>query len=434
MRINFLVLLLLCLFCSCHHHRVYRALVYNNNLTGYYFLLDAQRLLILDKTGNIIYYKTPVVGMDFALQPNGLMSYGVTDKFYFMDSTFTETDSISCIHISGTDPRDLRILPHGHFLMLGADTVRMNLSQYYFDGGRGSDTALVSWAVVQEVDSLKNVIFEWHARNHFNFSDADTSFLHSRTSVDFTHANAIELDTDGNILLSCRNLNEITKISHKDGSVIWRFGGKHNQFKFMNCPIPFYGQHDIRRISNGDITLFDNGTQPVPHPARAMEFKLDEVNKTATLTWSYTLDSTLYSKAKGNVQRLANHCTLINYGDQNNHLCFVVIDSTGCKLMQVNGLASYRVLYYAALPWQLHRPRITCYDSAGTTYLDAGPGYTSYNWNTGATSRMIRALRAGNYSVFVPYGPQGYISSESFAVTNPDDPCNSGKFYTAPEK
>ncbi|GIT32243.1 MAG: hypothetical protein Ct9H300mP2_3220 [Candidatus Neomarinimicrobiota bacterium] len=43
--------------------------------------------------------------------------------------------------------------------------------------------------------------------------------------IDYVHANAIELDNDGNILLSCRHMDEITKINHQTGEIIWRLGG-----------------------------------------------------------------------------------------------------------------------------------------------------------------------------------------------------------------
>ena len=57
------------------------------------------------------------------------------------------------------------------------------------------------------------------------------------TGFDFPHMNAIDVDTDGHILLSSRSTSEITKINRDTGEIIWRFGGVNNQFTFANDPL-----------------------------------------------------------------------------------------------------------------------------------------------------------------------------------------------------
>jgi len=69
----------------------------------------------------------------------------------------------------------------------------------------------------------------------------------------------ISYDNDGNLLISSRHLDEITKINRTTGSIIWRLGGKNNQFAFPNDSLGFSHQHAIRRIGNENILLFDNG-------------------------------------------------------------------------------------------------------------------------------------------------------------------------------
>src|SRR2546422_8452549 len=50
------------------------------------------------------------------------------------------------------------------------------------------------------------------------------------------HGNSIELDSDGNLLLSSRHMSEITKIDRQTGDIIWRMGlnSKHNDFTFLD--------------------------------------------------------------------------------------------------------------------------------------------------------------------------------------------------------
>jgi hypothetical protein len=403
--------------------------LYDSASIGFYFLSGQSTPMILDHNGNVVYYETGIYGNDFKLQPNGLMSYSQLLRYYLMDSTFTIVDSVEAKNVDQRDTHDLQILPNGHFLLLGSDLATMDLSQYYFDGQYGSSTAIVNASVVQEQDANKNVVFEWHTKDYFAFDDADTFFLYQGPVIDWTHSNAVELDDDGNILLSSRNLDEITKINRADSSIMWRLGGRKNQFTFANSPVPFYAQHDIRRIGNGNITLYDNGENYVSHGVRALEFDLDEINKVATLAWSYTYDPDLYSYGKGNVQRLANSNTLVNFGNTyhlNDSVGFIVVDSNGSGIFKLNGLVSYRAFNYPSLPWQLHRPQITCFESLGVTYLDAGAGHASYAWNNGDTTRIIAiAAVPGSYSVFVPYGQNGFISSEQFIVTDTSNLCSA---------
>ena len=94
---------------------------------------------------------------------------------------------------------------------------------------------------------------------------------------------------------------------------VWRWGGKHNQFTFLGDTLKFSHQHDPARITNGNITMWDNGnlhtkivadTIATVPSSRAIEYKLDEVNHTATAVWQY--NNLPYSSAAGNVQRFDN--------------------------------------------------------------------------------------------------------------------------------
>ena len=78
----------------------------------------------------------------------------------------------------------------------------------------------------------------------------------------------------------------------------------------------FRTQHDCRQISNGNITLFDNGNNTTPlHYASSKEYMLDELNLTATLVWSHNEGTDHWSRSQGNTQRLANGNTLNSYGN-----------------------------------------------------------------------------------------------------------------------
>jgi hypothetical protein len=236
----------------------------------------------------------------------------------------------------------------------------------------------------------------------------------------------VEWDDDGNILLSCRNFNEITKINRQNGAIIWRLGGKKNQFNFTNDPVGFNGQHDIRRIDNGNITLFDNGRYHTPAMAWALEYMLNETTKTATLVWEYVYDSTKYSTSLGNFQTLENTNRLIDFGTVDGDFPWLVmVKSDKSKILEIDcpeWYVSYRAFNYSTLPWQLPQPFVDCYSSGSGYILEAEPGHAEYLWSTGATTRSIPVIHAGIYWVFVPLN-DGYISSGRIVVTDPSNPC-----------
>jgi len=418
---------------------------------GYYFLHAVKisggqasgfHTMILDRYGRLVYLKKfNSVSNDFKLHPNGLMSYAFTPpgnpdaaKFHIMDSTFYVRDSVGCAGGVFTDGHDLLILPNGHYLMMGFEYRIMNLSSYNWfngNGSPGSSNASVKCGVIQELDENKNLIFMWKSADYFQFADVDERVLFNPNNVDWTHFNSHELDSDGNILISVRHFNEVTKISRQTGAIIWRLGGKRNQFTFINDPYNgFTGQHDARRIPNGNITIFDNGIirNTSVNPARAVEYIVNEQNLTASLVWSHIYSNNSSSRFLGNVQRLPNGNTVIGWGGLlNANVTFNCVKPNGSLVMEIkfpDTLYTYRAFNYSTLPWSLNRPVITCFSSGGNYFLDAGSGYGSYLWSTGATTQIIQITSPDTYYVFVPYGQGGYISSERAIITNMNNPCS----------
>lgn len=300
--------------------------------------------VILDKNGDSVYKQpaTDHIDWDFKPQPNGMMTYFELprNKWFAIDSNYKMVDSFWVQPPYLADLHDFELLTHGHALMLATYPIKpYDLSKY--PGKGGSDTATFIGGVIEETDSLKNPIWIWRSWDPGHYSDTDaTNDLLTEKPFDACHLNAVSVDTDGNILLSARELDEVTKISRKDGHIIWRLGGKQHQFTFVNDSIHFSHQHAVRRIANGHITLFDNGnfghigshvdtifdssvgpplyyyldTVAITSFARACEYDVNTNNMTANLVWYYSDDSTIGSTAMGYVQRLPNGNTLITWG------------------------------------------------------------------------------------------------------------------------
>lgn len=290
--------------------------VNNNPSNGYIFLapyLGLTYLVMTNKNGIVVWNNLQQdFSGDFKMQPSGNFTYynGFLHKHFEHNQNFTKLDSFYCGNGYETDIHELRILTNNHALVMAYDTQVVNMSGI-IQGG--DSNALVIGTIIQEVDRNHNVVFQWRSWDHFAITDALHENLLAHV-IDAVHGNSIEIDNDGNFILSSRHLDEITKINHVTGDIIWRFGGIHNQFTFINDPIHFNYQHAARRIANGNITIYDNGNFHTPHFSRAVEYQLDEQNKTATLVWQYSNTPIIYGTWGGYVQRLYNGNTLISWG------------------------------------------------------------------------------------------------------------------------
>lgn len=279
-------------------------------------------VMILDNKGYPLWYnymRYPCY--DFKLQHNALFTlfvqkeegYLSRDGFLGIDASFTKVDSFFAGDGYNTDFHELQLLKSGNYLLLGLRDEKINLAEY-FPGGYTD--AIVRESVIQEFTKNHEPIFLWRARDYFDIDDMEVEYF-NLPSIRFPHINAIDIDEDGHILVSSRHLGEITKINRQTGDIIWRLGGRHNQFIFVNDPLNgFSGQHDIRALGNGRYTLFDNGNLRQPPISRAVEYELDIEKKTATLVWEFRDTPDKYSSWMGNVQRMNNGNTLINWAQQ----------------------------------------------------------------------------------------------------------------------
>lgn len=400
---------------------------------GYYFMTpfyfqgasnDHSEVVMLDGRGNVVFHQEVPYGSNFRVWPDGRMSYAARGKHILLDSDFLLVDSVSCANGVTNDLHELRILDNGNYLLLGIENVTMDLSAYsFFQNGNasGSDTATVESVVIQELSADQDLLWEWHAADHFNFLDGDTTRFNNPNVVDWTHSNALEMDTDGNVLLSSRHFNEITKISRTADTIIWRLGGVRNDFDFGNDP-GFFLQHDIRRLPNGNITLFDN-SKANEHPGRAVEYALNEIDHTATPIWSRAFGPGTYSRAMGSAQRLSNGNTLVGWGALTpDNAMFTIYGPDSSLVSQLyfpDTLVTYRAYFFDDLPFTIDRPQIICTQVGNSYELSALPNGTNYLWSTGETSQVITVGQDDTVHVEVPIGSGGFLRSLPF-VPNSD--------------
>jgi hypothetical protein len=322
----------------------WKVVLVNNALS--YVPSESQYLFILDGNSQPMFYRQmQSTTFDLKLLPNGTLSYfdGNMSQYYVLDNTYAVIDSFECGNGYKTDPHDVRLLPNGHIILVGLDPQEINMSLIV--PGGDPVAKVIGW-VIQELDLARNVVFEWRSFDHFQITDATHEDLTAAT-IDYGHPNALEIDADTNILLSDRHMDEITKIDRNTGDIIWRWGGKHNEFTLLGDTLWFSHQHSINRLADGHFTLFDNGNFRTPEYSRAVEYHLDQQAKTATLVWQYRHTPDVYTFAMGSVERLPNGNTFIGWGASNLAATEVRPDgSTAYEIQFPDSIISYRAFKF----------------------------------------------------------------------------------------
>jgi hypothetical protein len=143
--------------------------------------------------------------------------------------------------------------------------------------------------------------------------------------IDWTHANAVILDEDRNVLMvSVRHMNQVIGIRYADdtngpaGELLWELG--------EDGTVPYEGdafshQHAVELQADGSIQLYDNRNEmPEPQQSRAVRIALDGEGSTPTgarQVWQYlsTLNGqAAYSFAVGDADTQPNGNVLITNG------------------------------------------------------------------------------------------------------------------------
>lgn len=310
---------------------------------------------------------TPHAAYNYTLQPDGRRTYFDTAAraYFALDDSGAVVDSFRCGNGYRTDGHDLVFLPNGHALLMAYDTQSVDMSAVV-PGGR--PYASVTGLVIQELDRERDVVYQWRSWDTIDITEATRVPLTVQL-IDYVHGNSMEATPDGAMLVSCRHLDAVLKISLETGAIVWRLGGSKNQFDFVGDPERFTYQHDARLLPDGHLTLFDNGNGHTPPHSRAVEYALDESAMTATLVWQYRPVPDVFAWALGSVQRLPNGNTLVGWGTAPGPAATEVApDGTVMsELWLAPGRVSYRVLRFEwppALPADV-TPRPSIYVPEG---------------------------------------------------------------------
>lgn len=286
---------------------------------GYIAFAAGNYGVVIDNAGRIIWYhRFPGgPGLNFQPQPNGRYAARPAPatpadlaRWVEIDPLGNVTRTLGCARALQPRLHDLLAQPNGSYWIMCDETRTLDLSTT-----GGPLEAVVMGTVIQHISATGDLLFEW---SPFDRLELDYRAIEPGDQtggvINWTHGNAIDLDADGNLLVSFRNLSQVVKIDTRTGGVVWRMGGPGNDFTFQNAAAPaFARQHGVRSTAKGQLVLLDNLGDP--RGSRVERYEYDETVRTVRQVASYPSSTGAIALIGGTTQSLPGGRTLVSFGN-----------------------------------------------------------------------------------------------------------------------
>jgi len=330
------------------------------------------------------------------------------------DNAYTKLAQVNAGNGLKADLHEFQLTPRGTALITAYDPILCNLRSV-----GGSAHAGLTDAAFQEIDVKTGLVrYQWTSLDHVAISES-YSAVSDRVEwpYDFFHMNSIDLEPEGNLLVSGRNTWTVYDVEGRSGQILWRLGGKHSSFAESEDARTAW-QHDPRLLPDGTISIFDNGSFPTVHSqSRGVVLSLNGQNGTATLVTELTHGPPVIAESQGNLQALGDGNWFLGWGQYPE---FSELGPEGQTLFDAQFPAftqSYRSFRLAWTGTPLHRPAF----AFKPAHAGSGEIYASWNGATalaawrvlaGPTSGSLRAVAEAPRSGFetaigVPPGTVG---------------------------
>jgi Arylsulfotransferase (ASST) len=304
------------------------------------------------------------------------------------DNSYRQIATVRAGNGYRADLHEIRLTPAGTAWIDAFDPIHMNLSSVH-----GSSHGVLLDSVIEEVDVKTGlVMWEWHAFGHIPLKDSLNHVSYGEYPWDYLHVNSISPGNSGggaadaggvgDVLLSARNTWTVYDVNMHTGGYNWLFGdGGRSSFK-LGPGVRFYWQHDVEFQPGGDISVFDNGSDPPKErQSSGLLLHLDLSGRKVTLVKRFVNPSkTLLASSQGNTLALPGGDWLLGYGGLPN---FTAFDASGHMLLDgtlgknVQDFRTY-LSPWSAAPTTVPSIAVQAGGGAGTATVEA-------SWN-GATA------------------------------------------------
>ncbi|TMK61093.1 MAG: hypothetical protein E6G53_16915 [Actinobacteria bacterium] len=224
-----------------------------------------------------------------------------------------------------TDIHEIVELPNGHYL----------LDTYPTRGGvdlrpyGGPAKAKVFEGEVQEITRSGRLVWKWSSRGRISVSETghrwwraiiagQQSRPKSKRVYDTVHVNSMALDGP-TLIVSMRHDDALYGIDRRSGRIEWKLGGTRSAQSLDIVGDPQYasttfgGQHDVRVLSDGTVTVYDNSTDRNRRP-RVVRYRIDTAARTATLLEQLTDSRVKVSGWGGGARKLTGGDWVVAWG------------------------------------------------------------------------------------------------------------------------
>ena len=355
--------------------------------------------MIIDDHGRVVWFR-PLRGpfgrtMNFGTQTyqgREVLTWGQTPGEYMIfDSSYREIASFRAANGYDGDHHEFLISPQDTALITIYDLVPRDLTSV-----GGSKDGVAIQGIVQELNiETGEVLFEWKSIDHVDLEETyGTPSEDHYPGIDYFHINSIDIEPDNNLLISARETSTVYKVDRTSGRIMWRLGGKKSDFE-MGPGTRFAFQHDARRLPDGTISIFDNGSlvfeDGIPkavEESRAIVLDLDVDRMRASLVLEYTHPDKQYAHAAGNTQVLPNGNVFVGWG---RGLAVSEFDDDGKLLFDFKVSPEHKSYRAFRFPWsgQPFRPPIAVAERTSANELAV---YASWN---GATEVALWEVLVG---------------------------------------
>lgn len=382
---------------------------------------------LYDRQGNVIWYDymnvigSPCIGYNFSFRNSLLQPWGDCKTVLEINLLGDTLQLISLDELSV----DLNV---HHDILLNSDTNLVVLTGEARTIDRssigGPPDALVVGDTYVEMAAEGNLLDYWSTFDHLDAISGinNGSFwatIFGVESEDWTHANSLAEDVDGNYLMSLNGPSQVIKINRITGEVMWTLG-QDGDFSIEPQGALFYKQHTFTGLGDNRYMLFDN--QGAGFYSRATTFELDTTNNVAEAVAIEAIDSTYLSGIVSSAYQLPNGNTLICFG----RIGTVVETNAEGEVVwfrDEGNIINYRAFYvpylYAPIPSIALVDSVTCDGENTIPFLPLTSLPGGFFTGPGIVDGLFDAnsLPLGTHTIFYHYGWQ----TDTFTISILDE-------------
>lgn len=276
---------------------------------------------LVDREGRLLWYRTSKgpMGAVARMRNGNFVVYGHEENesngFQEIAADGTLATTWRDTTAADTVGDEFTLLPSGNALVIAQEVHAVD-TRTLFPGG--TENAIRYDQTVTELQDGSHVVWKWSTHGRLVESEiiGDPEDPVDPRDYEVAHVNAISPAPDGNPVVSLRNTSSLLKVRRSTGEIVWRLGGNRSDFRFEGDPLGgFRRQLDARVLPDGNVLVLDGGAGRLPEVSRAVEYRIDEQSRVATLVWEYRRPES-GAEYLGSARRLENGNTLIAFGSR----------------------------------------------------------------------------------------------------------------------